>query len=123
MTDHSEWISGISALFGAWVFLSAVVFRMAGAQFWNTLVVGGAIAALAGFSASHARKTGSGNRWSSGLAALLGLWTVASPFVYGAVTAAWWSSVVSGSVVAALSGYEAYEAQATTASGVERPSA
>lgn len=124
MTDHSQWISGISALFGAWVFVSAFVFGMNGAHYWNALVVGAAIAVLAGFSAFRAQETGSGNTWSSGLAALLGLWMIASPFVYGAVTAVWWSSIISGVAVAALSGYEAYEAQSTTtASGTESPGA
>lgn len=111
MSMNHRWIGGISALFGAWVFVSAFVFGMAGAHFWNDIVVGAAIFVLAGYSAGRA----TANAWSSGLAALLGLWMIVTPFVYAGVgTAATWSGVISGIVVAVLSGYNAYRANEST---------
>ncbi|MFB6189539.1 MAG: SPW repeat protein [Halapricum sp.] len=110
MSETHRWIGGISALFGAWVFVSAFVFGMAGAHFWNDLIVGAAIFVLAGYSATQADASETANSWTSGLAALLGLWVIATPFVYGAASAALWSSVISGIVVAVLSGYNMYEA-------------
>lgn len=107
MSEIHRWVGGISALFGAWVFASAFVFDMVGAHFWNDVVVGAAIVVLAGYSAVQA----TANTWTSGLAGLLGLWMIATPFVYAGVsTAAMWSGVVSGIVVAVLSGYNAYQA-------------
>ncbi|MFB6171886.1 MAG: SPW repeat protein [Haloarculaceae archaeon] len=116
MSETHRWIGGISALFGAWVFVSAFVFGMAGAHYWNDLIVGAAIFILAGYSATQASTSTTGNAWASGLAALLGLWTIATPFVYGAATASMWSGVVSGIVVAVLSGYNAYAAWESTGS-------
>ncbi|ADQ66282.1 hypothetical protein C499_09162 [Halogeometricum borinquense DSM 11551] len=111
MVDTSQWFNSISALFGAWLFASAFVFGMGGAQFWNSLIIGAAIALLAGYGAYRTRETGMGNTWTSGLAGLLGVWMIAAPFVYGAATTVMASSVISGLVVAVLSGYEAYEAR------------
>lgn len=110
MSETHRWIGGVSALFGAWVFVSAFVFDMVGAHFWNDLVVGAAIVVLAGYSASQASTSETGNAWASTLAGLLGLWLIATPFVYGAAGAVLWSGVVSGVVVAVLSGYNAYAA-------------
>jgi hypothetical protein len=118
MSETHRWIGGISALFGAWLFVSAFVFDMSGAHFWNDLVVGAAIVVLAGYSATQADAMSPGNSWTSGLAALLGLWMIATPFVYGAATYAMWSSVVSGVAVAILSGYNAYEAADTGSASI-----
>lgn len=111
MSETHRWLGAISALFGAWVFVSVFVFGTSGAHFWNDLVVGAAIVVLAGYSAMQATASETANPWASALAGLLGLWTIAAPFVYGATGMAMWSSVVSGIVVAVLSGYNAYEAR------------
>ncbi|MFB6109085.1 MAG: hypothetical protein ABEJ82_09665 [Haloplanus sp.] len=110
MSRTHRWIGSVSALVGAWVFVSAFVLDMAGAHFWNDVVVGAAIFVLAGYSAVRASGSETGNVWASGLAGLLGLWTIATPFVYGAGSTSMWSGVVSGVVVAVLSGYNAYAA-------------
>jgi 4-hydroxybenzoate polyprenyltransferase len=122
VTDSAQWVSIVSALFGAWLVASAFVFDLVGATYWNGIVVGAAVVLLAGYSAYRSRVTGTGNAWSSGLAALLGLWAMAAPVVYEAATTTTWSSVASGAAIAVLSGYEAYEARkATGASGAESP--
>lgn len=112
MSETHRWIGRFSALVGAWVFVSAFAFDMVGAHFWNDLVVGAAIFVFAGYSTIQAGTSETGAAWASGLAGLLGLWMIATPFVYGAA-ASMWSSVVSGIVVAVLSGYNAYEASET----------
>lgn len=114
MSETHRLLGGISAAVGVWVFISAFVIGMAGAQFWSELIVGAAVFVLAGYSAIQADTAETGNPWASGLAGLLGLWLIATPFVYGAIGPSVWSSVISGSIVAVLSGYNAYEAWETT---------
>lgn len=48
--------------------------------------------------------------WFAALAALLGLWTVATPFVWSAPDALVWSNVAAGAVVAILAGFVAWKA-------------
>lgn len=106
MTDVHRWVGGTSAVFGAWIVLSTYLFQLTSAHFWNDVIVGGAIVVLAGYSATKAI----GSPGASGLAAVLGLWLIVTPFVYaGAGAAAMWSDVLSGIVVAVASGYNIYE--------------
>lgn len=56
--------------------------------------------------------------WIAWTNVVLGLWIVATPFVFtGAIGAgaAMWSNVLAGLGVAGLAAYNAYEAQGTTA--------
>lgn len=108
MAQTHRWLTGVSALFGAWVFVSAFVYGMTGAHYWNNLVVGAAIFLLAGYGVLQSASEGA-VVWASGLAALLGLWMIVTPFVYGVASAMMWSGIVSGIVVAVLSGYSAYD--------------
>lgn len=111
MTDTERWLAGVAALVGAWIFASAFLFEMPDSHFWNNIAVGGAIAILAAYSGYRAME-GSMNMWVIGLAALLGLWMIATPFVYESVSdAVLYSDVVGGAVVAILGGYDAYMAQ------------
>ncbi|MFB6075199.1 MAG: SPW repeat protein [Haloarculaceae archaeon] len=110
MAQMHRWLSGISALFGAWVFVSVFALGASGSHYWNDLVVGAAIFILAGYSFLQEASEPS-VVWTSALAALLGLWMIATPFVYSGVSSTMmWSGVISGVVVAILSGYDAYDA-------------
>lgn len=109
----------IAALFGVWILITP--FFWGGAQgawggggawlYWSNVISGIVIAILAGYSAQ------SGNTQSGGLAALVGIWVLITPFFWGAMSGpglAWWggggawlywSNVISGIIVAILAGY------------------
>lgn len=111
MSETHRWISGLALLVGAWVFVSAFVLQIGGGHYWNNIVVGAAIVLLSGFSATQAGESATPNVWASGLSGLLGLWMIATPFVYGAATSVvLWSGVLSGIAVAVLEGYNTYAA-------------
>lgn len=126
MSDTGRWLAAASAVLGAWVVVSAFVFELQIGHFWNNLIVGISIAALAGYSGYQASE-GTASRGASGLAALLGLWMIVTPFVYPGVEVAWlwgtaptgantailWSDLVSGVLVAVFSGYNATQATST----------
>lgn len=109
MNEPHRWIGAISSLIGVWVFASAFAFDLAGIHFWNNVVVGASIVVFAGYNAVQGDASEASSTFSSIFAGLLGLWTIATPFIYEATTVTRWSSVVSGVVVAVLSGYGAYE--------------
>ena len=104
MTRRIKWPIGIAALFGAWMFVSAFALGMPSGRFWNDVVVGAVIAIVAAYSAYTSR----GSRSASGLATLLGLWAIVTPFVYAGGTTMLYSDVITGIVVAVLAGYDTY---------------
>ncbi|WP_232686574.1 SPW repeat domain-containing protein [Halobacterium zhouii] len=123
MTSTGRWLAGVSALIGAWIFVSAFLYELQVGHFWNNVIVGAAIVVLAAYSGYQAMEM-SASRGASGLAALLGLWMIVTPFVYpgvevtwlwgnaptGANTAILWSDLISGALVAVFSGYNAAQA-------------
>lgn len=115
MSTTRRWLSGIALVVGAWVFASAFVLDIAGGHYWNNIVVGAAIFVLSGYSALRDMEDEAPSTWTSGLSALLGLWMIATPFVYGyANQTVLASGVVSGVIVAVLEGYNAYTASMET---------
>lgn len=57
-------------------------------------------------------------KWLGGIAAVVGLWVIATPFVWGLGGRFLWLTVILGVVIAVLSGYTAY--LATTEGRVRR---
>lgn len=47
-------------------------------------------------------------KWLSGVAALIGLWIAASPFVYGVAQAMMWNNVLTGAAIFLIAGYNYY---------------
>lgn len=47
-------------------------------------------------------------QWVSALAAIVGLWIIASPFVYGGTDAAYWNNTLVGTGIFLLAGYNFY---------------
>ncbi|MFC4447574.1 SPW repeat domain-containing protein [Halorussus aquaticus] len=108
-TTASKWLSGANALLGLWLFLvPTFVWGVSGANYWNDLLIGAAIAILGAYGFYAATDEGVVPRWSSGLNALLGLWTIAAAFVWTLAGVAFWNAVVVGVLVAAFGGYNAY---------------
>jgi len=115
MSTTRRWLSGIALVVGAWVFASAFVLDVGAGQYWNNIVVGASVLVLSGYSALREMAEEAPSTWASGLSALLGLWLIATPFVYGyANQTILASSALSGVIVAVLEGYNAYTASMET---------
>lgn len=117
-----KWLSGLVSLIGLWIAASPFVYEVAQSITWNNVLVGAAIFLLAGY---NYYRIADGYRTNTGvmsLVLLLGLWTIAAPYVLEAAMgneiamdglevaadALVWSNVVSGALTAALSAYIAY---------------
>lgn len=94
--------SGANVVLGCWLIASPWIFgyTLNASGFWNSIVAGALIALLAAARFSSPRSS-VGSSW---LNLLLGLWTIASPWIYGyaANGAAMWDCVAVGIVVAAV---------------------
>ena len=72
--------SGINLLAGIWLFISAWVYGAYALQnAWNSWIVGALIVILAAVRLSDPMKT----IWASWVNCILGIWTFASPWIYG----------------------------------------
>ena len=113
MAQQQRLLSGATALLGAWILASAFVYELADSHFWNNVIVGAAIAGL-GVYALYRAVTRDDRQYALGLAALLGVWMIAIPFLLDAPTAPSWSDIVTGLLVFALAGYEVYRSRRRT---------
>ncbi|MXV61260.1 hypothetical protein GS429_04115 [Natronorubrum sp. JWXQ-INN-674] len=115
----AERTAGLAAGIGAWILWSGVILTGSGTIIVNNFLVGGAIAVFAAYAAG----------WPAGgplpsvaaplLVVLLGLWTVAAPFVFEVAAARLlWSNVIAGVLVAILAGTSLYGSRQ-----LERPTA
>jgi len=116
-TEEGKWVSAIIALLGAWMIVQAILVDLVAAQFWNDVVVGALLVAVGAYNYSRRADERLGSLGAAALAALLGLWLVASPFMFGAdagTTEAvnemgFWNDIVIGLIALALGAYSAYE--------------
>lgn len=82
--EHGKWLSALIALIGAWLVLEAVIVDLAEAQLWNDLFIGVLLFAVGGYNFYRQMNEEHGSVGAAGMAALIGLWLVVSPFVFGA---------------------------------------
>lgn len=98
-----RWASGLDMLAGLWMIAAPFLLGYAGVAtaMWNSVLIGAAIALLAG-----SREVGEGYRYAmpSWINLLLGAWLVISPFAlgFGAVPVAFWNHVIVGLAVVAF---------------------
>jgi len=92
-------IGGLDTLAGLWLFLSSFIFAANPLLAWNLAITGFVVAVLAGARAIGYRKA-----WPSWTNLLLGVWTIASPWVLTPVPSNpdAWDAVVTGLVIANL---------------------
>ena len=109
-TTTEKWASGIDFVLGLWLVAAPFVFEAGQALRWSGVVGGVVVAALSAYNYRQERSLGHAAPWSAGLVTLVGLWTIASPFVFDAGARMLWSGVVSGVLVTALGAYNAYDA-------------
>lgn len=116
----AKWLSGIASLLGAWIAVSPWVLEpdVVAGTLWNNVIVGAAIFLIAGYNYYRMSKGLSASAGSAGLVALLGLWMIIAPFVvFEVATDLLWSDVISGIIVAAIGGYNAYAGRETAGTG------
>lgn len=115
--DVAGWAGWIAALFGLWVLVSPFVLSGAlgsGSALYSNVISGIVVAVLAGYAAwTHQADGHMAPAWSGWIAALAGLWILASPFFLAGpigAGAALYSNVIAGVIALVLSAYAANEA-------------
>lgn len=107
--DAMKWVSGIVSLIGLWILASPFLFETSNFSLWNNVVVGAAIFMIAGYTFYQLSNGMYASVGVLSLVVLLGLWTIAAPYVVDFNTGAIeLSNIAAGSAVAILAGYEAY---------------
>lgn len=121
-TDYRAYVSGIATVGGLWAILAPFLLSVGGAFRWSNVIVGAAVALLAGFATYRAEESDFAIALVAGIAVLGGLWLVVAPFVF-VVTATepLASNVLTGIVVALLSAYRLYLSSDTSVEGFGRP--
>lgn len=101
--------AAFAAALGAWILWSGVILTGSGLIIMNNVLAGAAIAAFAAYTAGWPDGGPLPSVAAPALAALLGLWVLAAPFVLE-VTAdrLLWSNVIAGALVAILAGGSIY---------------
>ncbi|SDR11151.1 SPW repeat domain-containing protein [Natronobacterium texcoconense] len=106
---------GLSAGIGAWLLVSGVFFTGTGWIVIHNVLVGGAIAVTASYAAAF--PNGSPIPVPSVaarvVAVLLGLWTIASAFVFDPVGILFWNNLLVGAAVTVLGAASVYTSQQT----------
>jgi len=115
--ERGKWISAIIAVLGLWMIAQAALVDLVATQFWNDVIVGLLLLAVGGYNYYRRSDEKLGNMAAAVLAALLGLWLVASPFMFGAQTfgseavneIGFWNDIVVGLLALGLGAYSAYK--------------
>jgi len=117
--ERGKWISAIIALLGAWMLVQAVLLDVVVTQFWNDILVGALLLAVGGYNYYRRSNEAIASVGAAFIAALLGAWLIAAPFVLGADTGAtetvndlaFWNDVIVGLAALLLGAYSAYAAR------------
>ncbi|WIV67461.1 SPW repeat domain-containing protein [Natrialbaceae archaeon AArc-T1-2] len=104
-------ISGIAAILGAWVALSVLIYDVGEATLWNNVLIGAVVFLAAGYNFYRLNNDIPLSVGVSALVAVLGIWLIVATAVFGMAAGAFWSTAISGLLIALLSGYNAYEAR------------
>ncbi|RQG91298.1 hypothetical protein EA462_04740 [Natrarchaeobius halalkaliphilus] len=104
-------VSAVVAAIGAWVALSVLVFDAGESSLWNNVLVGGVVFVAAGYNTYRIRSDVPTSIGITTLVAVLGIWLIVSSALFGMLESLFWSTLVSGLLIAGLSGYNTYEAR------------
>ncbi|NHN58890.1 MULTISPECIES: hypothetical protein [Halorussus] len=117
--ERGKWLSGIIALIGAWMVLQAFLFDMVASQFWNDVIVGALLLVVGGYNYSRRGSDKVGSVGAAAVAALLGLWLIAAPFMFGWDAGAteavnplvFWNDIIVGAITFGIGAFSAYAAR------------
>ncbi len=111
---NTAFVSGIVAVIGAWVALSVLVYDVATASLWNNVAVGAVVFLAAGYNYYRLSNDIPLSTGIATLVALLGLWLIVAAALLEMTMGLFWSTAVSGLLIAGLAGYNAYESREAT---------
>ncbi|TYL37566.1 hypothetical protein CV102_16520 [Natronococcus pandeyae] len=80
---RGRWVSGAIALLGLWLVAQSVWLDPTPDRFWNAVLVGAALLAVGAYNFYRRANEEFGSAGVAMFAALLGLWLLASPFLFG----------------------------------------
>ena len=106
------WLSWVAFLAGLWIIISPFLFGYSNvnAATNNDVIVGAIVAVLALVTIIWSRQTAS---WLSWLAALVGIWEIAAPFLlgYADTAVAAWNGVILGIIILVVNGAHGFSLQ------------
>lgn len=108
---NTAFVSGLVAVLGAWVALSVLVYDVSQAAFWNNVAAGGVVFLAGGYNYYRQYNGVPLSVAVAALVAILGVWLVVAAAAFALTTGAFWSTLVSGVLIAGLAGYNAYESR------------
>lgn len=110
MDTPTKSITVLTGALGVWLVAFPFIVGSPSLDRWNDVVVGGMIAALAGYNCSRERVQGGPSKGVSGALLLLGGWLLFAPFLTGVTGNLLWNDVAVGVLVTAFAGYNVYVA-------------
>ncbi len=118
--ERGKWVSALVALVGLWLIVEPFLFEMTAANFWNDVIIGAALVVLGAYNYYRRADERLGSVAVGVFVALLGLWLIAAPYVFGveggiteATGLAFWNDAIVGALTLILGAYSAYEARDT----------
>lgn len=117
--EQGKWISALLALLGLWMIGQAIALDLAASQLWNDIAVGVLLFAIGVYNYSRRSDERLASMAAAVIAALVGLWLIAAPFVLGtgggltetANDVGFWNDVLLGLITLILGGSSAYIAR------------
>nr|WP_273737604.1 hypothetical protein [Natrinema soli] len=112
MNTMMKLTAGGNSALGCWLIVAPFVLDAPAAGRWNDVLVGAAIALVAGYNYTKALRRQSVSARGAGFVTVLGCWLIVAPFALGLESPILWNDVVSGTVVAGIGSYNIYIATA-----------
>jgi drug/metabolite transporter (DMT)-like permease len=113
--ERGKWMSLVIGTLGAWLLVSPWLFGLefGDAMGLNSVLTGALLAILGGYNFSRRAAERLASAALAGVAALLGLWLLVTPWIFELTLAdaVAWNVIVVGLLVAALGLYSSYEAR------------
>lgn len=104
-------LSIVIAALGVWAAVSVLAFDTGAAALWNNLLAGAFVAIAAGYNFYRLSNDIPLSIGVASLVAILGIWLIISPALLEMTGMLFWSTLGAGLLIAALAGYNAYEAR------------
>lgn len=108
---NTPFISALVALLGVWIAGSVLVYDVSEAALWNNVLVGAVVFLTAGYNYYRLSNDIPLSAGVATLVSVLGIWLIVSTALLGMLGSLFWSTLVTGLLIAGLSGYNAYEAR------------